>query len=684
MRIRRLLSRGDIVYDGANARVEVVGMPVEASAAGRLYLFGRFRLLAGADDDVAPKSSKARALLACLALSREGRAGRADVAGLLWSSSDDPKSSLRQCVRELRAKLGGSVSLFDATDREVVLGLSRLWVDALEAQRLARSAAAGDADRLATLVQGDLLGDVDVKDPAFESWLVVERTRQHYIIARALLGPLERCLEQAEVDRAERLARALLRLEPANEAAHRALMRCHAIRGDMAGGVRQYEACRQLLARRMDVTPSSATQALLQQLRKTPTPSSTSTAWSKAPVIIAPEPRHVSILVEDRTAAGDHPVDAAVGVALAASLRAALARKRWLAVVDRGASADRAQSDGRAGEHPQYFVSTKLLRGGDRVRFAAELTEARTSRVLWAEHFDRTLEEQLFDAADLLTDLLARRLDGEIERVELMRASRQPVEALSAYDCVLRAIPLMFKTTGDAFAASGRLLRQAEEADPFDSHVYAWRAMWLSLQGDQGFTKDMSSARQELSFVVQRAIELDPANALALAIAGHIASFVEHDYARGLELFDEAMKMDPSSLYASDLYSMTLCYTGRAREAAKLIEGSRKTWERHQQRFYFRTSACIALMIDGSYEDAIDIGRRVINENPNFQAAYRPLIASLGHLGHRREAAAALSSLHRLEPAFSIEWFRAHYPPLQADQTDRYIDDLRRAGVPES
>ena len=68
----------------------------------------------------------------------------------------------------------------------------------------------------------------------------------------------------------------------------------------------------------------------------------------------------------------------------------------------------------------------------------------------------------------------------------------------------------------------------------------------------------------------------------------------------------------------------------------------------------------------------------------NFHAPYRPLIASLGLVGRIEEARESLTTLHRLEPDFSIGWFRANYPPLSEDDLRRYIEGLQKAGVPDS
>jgi adenylate cyclase len=194
---------------------------------------------------------------------------------------------------------------------------------------------------------------------------------------------------------------------------------------------------------------------------------------------------------------------------------------------------------------------------------------------------------------------------------------------------------------------------------------------------------DSDAAKEEVDFLVRRGIELDPTNALALSVGGHIAAYIDHDYEHALHLFDSSLRLDPSSVYTWDSSAVALSYAGRADEALRRIRGSANLWERRPDAYYFRTTACIAALLAGRPEEAVAAGRQAVRENPNFQASYRPLIASLGLTGKREEAERYLRELRRLHPDFSIGWFKESYPPLHGEGRERYIEGLRKAGVRE-
>jgi DNA-binding SARP family transcriptional activator len=143
----------------------------------RLHVLGRFRFTAGDGCDATPKSAKAGALLAYLALSPEGTIDRGRIAGLLWSESADAKSSLRQCVKELRRVFrDAGLEILSADTYQLRLDLQRVWVDALKIQcLLSKPFSTMAPDAILSLYSGDLLDNVEVRDASFEEWLEVER-----------------------------------------------------------------------------------------------------------------------------------------------------------------------------------------------------------------------------------------------------------------------------------------------------------------------------------------------------------------------------------------------------------------------------------------------------------------------------------------------------------------------------
>src|SRR6185295_9349607 len=115
-----------------------------------------------------------------------------------------------------------------------------------------------------SLLDGDLLEDLDGIDPTFDAWLTTERERlrdRARTVAEALLK------EQVEPESAIPAAQRLLQIDRAHEGAWRAMMRAHAARGERGMAIQAYERCRAVLADLLDAAPSIETQRLLQEIR---------------------------------------------------------------------------------------------------------------------------------------------------------------------------------------------------------------------------------------------------------------------------------------------------------------------------------------------------------------------------------------------------------------------------------
>ncbi len=235
----------------------------------RLNLLGGFevRLASGEPLDIAAK--KTRALLAYLALPAGRSHSRDKLVGLLWSDRADEqaRNSLRQALTELTRALA-LVEPPPLVKRRDTLALDggAVEVDALLLERLAASKDIGDLRRAAALYVADLLDGFDARDPVFEEWLRGERRRVRDLATTVLKKLLATETGPGALDIAQRL----LAIDPLQEEAHRALMRLHAEAGETGAALRQYEQCRDLLKRELDVAPSLETETLYREIRQRP------------------------------------------------------------------------------------------------------------------------------------------------------------------------------------------------------------------------------------------------------------------------------------------------------------------------------------------------------------------------------------------------------------------------------
>ncbi|QKC70628.1 alpha/beta fold hydrolase [Mesorhizobium sp. Root172] len=233
-----------------------------------LYLLGGFDF-AGVGAVVPAFSRKARAMMAYLALQAGHSQSREKLATLLWSANSEAQArmSLRQAVSATRKALQASGGRLLTDGDNVVLHLDELDFDVARFEALAASSTAADLEQALLVYRGDLLEGFGLKEEPFEDWLRVEREGLRAMAVAALdrLVAHYSALDPASCVRA---ATRLLTMEPLREDIHRALMRALAAQGRTNLALKQYEDCRRVLQRELNLQPEPETRSLYEELRR--------------------------------------------------------------------------------------------------------------------------------------------------------------------------------------------------------------------------------------------------------------------------------------------------------------------------------------------------------------------------------------------------------------------------------
>src|SRR5262249_61208725 len=163
-------------------------------------------------------------------------------------------------------------------------------------------------------------------------------------------------------------------------------------------------------------------------------------------------------------------------------------------------------------------------------------------------------------------------------------------------------------------------------------------APWRRWHGGQGWTRDADGPLATAEEPSLRAIKLDPDNAEALGIYAHTCSW-KKDFDSAVHFFDRSLRLNPNLAYIWALSAATYCYIGEPDDALRRLGRYRDLAPLDPYYGFFENAYTIAYAFKRDYERAVVVGRRVVTANPHFINGYKPLIASLGHLGRRDEAA---------------------------------------------
>jgi TolB-like protein/tetratricopeptide (TPR) repeat protein len=378
------------------------------------------------------------------------------------------------------------------------------------------------------------------------------------------------------------------------------------------------------------------------------------------------------------TARGDREEELAFS--LSHQIGAALARFRWFDVISsvRAGAQPLLSSDALLSRELDYAVEGAVSRHGNQVVINIRLLDlARASQPVWSERFE-------LKASDLprLDELVTPRVVASIDPVILFIEGQPKRRAhYGATGLLLLALPLFYSMEREKFERAGELIKRAVKLDPKSAMALAWSAFWHITCCAHGWAT-FHSSMSEAEAASRKAIDLDRENAEALAVYAHTCAW-KKEFERAVECFDRSLRLNPNLGFAWWLSAATYCYISDPNEALRRLTRCRKLGSLDPHSAIYENIYSIAYTLKGDYEQAVLIGRNAVKLNPNFPAAYKPLIAALGHLGRAEEAKPYIARLLALEPNFTVEGFNKVYPIKNATDRERYMKGLRLAGVPE-
>ncbi|MBV9249366.1 MAG: hypothetical protein JO227_09015, partial [Acetobacteraceae bacterium] len=632
-----------------------IGQITQPSSAGevilRLRLIGQMEAWTVTSENVLPAGRKTRALLAVVALSAPRPALRGRLAELLWSRrpEEQARASLRQEIHRLLETLSpAGAEIMQVTRDHLSLRPGAVWVDVEEVMR-----ATTEQPASLSLLDGDLLEDLDGIDPTFDAWLTTERERlrdRARNVAEALLrGTVE---PEAAIPAAQRL----LQIDRAHEGAWRALMRAHAARGERGMAIQAYDRCRAVLADLLDAAPSQETQKLLAEIRgpygsripvirsqqqppvQPPPPARrphTDEESNEPPAILEPRNEHrtnrggAHVGVMPLQLVGVTEEESHLGPGLAEEITTALARFRWMFVVAsnslaRFASENRDEAAIRRTFGVDFLLDGTVQRVRSRLRTTVRLLDLRAgNQVVWARRFDRQSNDLLSLQDEIAAEVVAQ-IDPEILLIEARRTAARPPADPDAYDLMLRALPLIGRMEKGPFMRAGELLAQAIELEPDYAAASAWYAYWHVFLVGQGWAEDAKAMMEEAGHLAERAIVLDPFDARALTIAGHVRAFLHRRLREAIALHERALSLNPNLAMAWNLSGVAHAYLGDWEEAERRVSRYKKLSPLDPHAFFYDTAFIIVALLKRDYESAVIAGRAVSEMNPSFSAACKP------------------------------------------------------------
>ncbi len=326
----------------------------------------------------------------------------------------------------------------------------------------------------------------------------------------------------------------------------------------------------------------------------------------------------------------------------------------------------------------RYVVEGSVQIAGDNLRATAKLIDALTGKNLWAEQYDRDLQD-IFAVQDEITRTIASTLVSNINLAEYDRLKHQPTDNLGAYELFKRAQEQSLKFTKEGNILAMQLSKQAIELDPDFAGAYIELA-WAYIFGYRwGWSEETTREESlDLAFkMARKAIQLEPFNSTGHQVLAN-ATTQSGDLEKAISIYEKAISLNPNS--ASVLADSTdpLVYIGRAPEAVERMKSAIRLNPHHEDWYLWNLGW--AQYFSEDYEGALASIEKM-NEIPD--RLRRTLAPIFLRLGREDEAQTVIDAFLKDNPSYDIE--EARTAPFTSDEyLNRWLDDLRRLGVPEN
>jgi adenylate cyclase len=326
----------------------------------------------------------------------------------------------------------------------------------------------------------------------------------------------------------------------------------------------------------------------------------------------------------------------------------------------------------------RYILEGSVRKAGKRLRITAQLIDAQSGHHVWAERFDRNLED-IFDVQDEITNRIAAAIVPKLETFEHRRAAVKRTEDLNAWDYYLKGMETFHDETCEGTAASIGMFESAVDLDPNYSDAWA-RLGWCHAKLVMfDCVEDREASLARAFEAARRAVAQDDGSALAHMSLGTVHIWAE-ETALGLAEAQIALQLNPNFAHAGMAVGNRLDLMGQPEEGAAQMERALALNPRDPIRWRYMAYLSRAYISLGDYRTAADWARKAALLRPDHPEAVFRCALALAHTDEVDEARALLDRCRSIDPDY-VTRMAAWCPYPDAARNDHLLGGLRRHGL---
>lgn len=376
-----------------------------------------------------------------------------------------------------------------------------------------------------------------------------------------------------------------------------------------------------------------------------------------------PQDFRPTIAVIPFEARSNEPEHFVIGELIADGVIGQLGRSPDLRVISRLSTTVFRGRSGAASEVETRLKASFILAGsyvvtGGRLLIMAELLDTRTDQIIWTDRVVGDTADLLQAESELLHRLAAATsralIDAEVERSLL-----QPMPRLDSSSLLLGGISMMHRSSVREFERSREALYALVERHARIATPRAWLAKWHVLKIIRGLSdspeKDCELALEH----TRRALDIEPENALTLAVQGHAYCQLIGDYDMAAQRLDQAIRSNPNEPMAWLFKSVVSTMWGAPADAVTEVEHANALSPIDPLKYFFDMLQAAALLTVNDHQRAIACAQQSLRANRHHEPTLRVLLTAQYEAGNHQDAKKTLAELLRQSPNLTVSSYLA-------------------------
>jgi adenylate cyclase len=325
----------------------------------------------------------------------------------------------------------------------------------------------------------------------------------------------------------------------------------------------------------------------------------------------------------------------------------------------------------------RYVLEGSVRKGGDKIRITAQLIDAFTGNHLWAEQYDRNLDD-IFAVQDEITKKIITAMQVKLTEGEQARAVAKGTNNLEAYLKCLQAYEYFNRINPEANAIAKQLAEEAISLDP----EYAWpyyvlartniAAVWL------GTSKSPKQSIGKAKGLLKKALALDDTFAEAHGVLGFLYSMAKQ-YDKGVAEAEKAVALNPNSAESHVRLGKTLSFASRWEESIPEYKKAIRLDPIPPQLYLW--SLGLSYAYTGQYEEAVEWCEKAVVQEPNDLLARIMMTVVYSLSGRGEEAQVEAAEVLRIQPKFSLKEVEKKLTYKKKTDREKFLGALRKAGL---